>query len=59
MTAAVSTNTAGTEFNGQHGDTPALAMDFQTWILHLAQRPVNCRCVICETIPETQEARRG
>jgi hypothetical protein len=55
MTAALSTSTAG--FNGQHGDTPALAMDFQTWILHIAQRSVNCRCVICETIPETQGAR--
>lgn len=39
-----------TEYIGQHGETIDLAMEFQCWILHLAHRPVNCRCAICRTV---------
>lgn len=53
-TAAAST----TEYVGQHGETLDLAMEFQCWILHLANRPVNCCCVVCRTVLTALETSR-
>lgn len=53
MTAATAPSTSYHYVNEL--DTEASALEVQRWILHLAGRPVDCRCVICTTLHTTGE----